>query len=429
MSMTTGSESQAKEWVNWFGNQRCHPNSIKTARSEAEVQQVIRYAADAGQSVRVVGAGHSLTPVGLTDGVLLNPKIDTDLQVDLERGTAHVGPGQTVEQVSEALWAAGASPLNLGELKEATLIGAMSTGVHGTGVGLGCLATAMRGARMVTAEGEIRTIAEEDTDLLRAARISLGMLGVLTDVTVDIQPAAYLRERSFFCTPEELAARWDELAAGHRHFSFFYIPDASCIAEFAYVVPQIMAALNLTGATALSHVPSEGDTCLVSLRDIAPKMHPEDLGQGERFGRFHDILTYDFKDPYREVECGVPFEIGAETFLEMRERVRTRHSTYKHPMLTRCAAEDDALLSWFQGGPKAVFSVVDDPGADYGAVLADFETFFDERQALPHWGKEHSLTPARLARLQPGLEPFRALRRKHDQAGMFLNDHLRELFA
>jgi len=428
MNIVTGQPASRTEWVNWFGNQRCRPAQIARKTTEEAAQACIRAAADAGQAMRVVGAGHSLTPVVVTDGVLMELAISSDVPVDPSRLTARISAGQTVDEVARALWSKGYSPINVGELTTATLIGAISTGVHGTGLGLGCLASSVRAARVVTATGLVEEITEETPERLNAVQISLGMLGVITEMTIDVQPAVHLHERSFFCTPEVLAEQWDSLAEENRHFSFFYLPDATKITDHAYVVPQIMAVLNAKGP-ALQDVPASGDACLVSLRNSVDPGAAPPLGPGERLGPMHDILTYPFEEPYREIEMGVDFEIGAQTFLEMRGRVQTRHAQYKHPMLVRCAARDRALLSWFHDGPKAIFSVVDDPDAAYETVLADFEAFFDGLGALPHWGKEHRLTPGRLARLQPNLDAFRAIRRRMDPDGLFLNDHLRQLFV
>ena len=87
------------------------------------------------------------------------------------------------------------------------------------------------------------------------------------------------------------------------------------------------------------------------------------------------------------------------------------------------------MLSWFKGGPKAIFSLTEDPDAPYDRLLGPFEKFFDERGALPHWGKEHRLSPTRLERLNPDVEKFREIRRELDPEGIFLNRHLRPLFA
>ncbi|NGO55671.1 D-arabinono-1,4-lactone oxidase [Allomesorhizobium camelthorni] len=429
MSSSVTAENTTSEWVNWFGNQRCVAHRIEYPTTEAAVQEAVGRAVDQGLSIRVIGGGHSLTPVVLTDGVLLNITPAQDIAVDLSQQTARIAAGHMVHHVADRLWDAGAALKNLGELKAATMVGAVSTGVHGTGIELPCLAASVRGARLVTADGSVVNITEADSELLRAVKISLGMLGVITELTVTTLPAYRLHERSFYCSANELADRWDELAHTNRHFSFFYLPDAAAVLWYSGVVPQIMTALGGTGETAMLDSPTSGDTCLVTVRDLVDVGSPAPtLRSGERCDRMDRILTYDFTSPYREIEFAIPFEIGARTFLELRGRLRKNYPAYDHPVLVRFAAEDDSMLSWLRGGPKVIFSLTDDADAPYDRMLADFENFFDERGALPHWGKEHSLNVARLRRLKPEFEHFRTIRRELDPRGIFLNDHLRPLF-
>lgn len=424
----TGGEG-AREWVNWFGNQRCMAARIEELDSEAAIQEAVVRAVKEGHRIRPFAARHSLTAVVPSDGVLLSVAPLFEVSADPESQTARVSAGHKVQHVADRLWDAGAAMRNLGELKEATLIGAASTGVHGTGIGLQCLSGSVLRARLITVDGTIREIGAEDTDLLRAARISLGMLGVISEVTVATLPAYNLHERSFFCTPEELAERWDEMVHGNRHFSFFYLPDATTVQQHASVVPQIMTTLGVTGETDPLDIPADGDTCLVTVRDKYDAGAPSpDLKPGERYGPMDKILNYDFNDPYREIEFGVPFEKSARVFLEMRDRVRRHYPGYDQPMLVRFAAQEDSLLSWFHSGPKAIFSVVEEASAPDDGILVDFEAFFDGHGALPHWGKEHTLDAARLRRLQPGYERFREIRRELDPNGVFLNEHLKALF-
>jgi FAD/FMN-containing dehydrogenase len=106
-----------------------------------------------------------------------------------------------------------------------------------------------------------------------------------------------------------------------------------------------------------------------------------------------------------------------------------QHRDYAHPVDVRFVAQEDALLSWAQDGPRAVFSVPDDATATYDSVLADLETLFIRHGGLPHWGKEHTATNTHLRRAHPGFADFCAIRQELDPHGLFLNAHLAGLFA
>ena len=76
-----------------------------------------------------------------------------------------------------------------------------------------------------------------------------------------------------------------------------------------------------------------------------------------------------------------------------------------------------------------MISVSGEPGTDYWPFLRDCDAIFREHGGRPHWGKLHFMTPERLDELFPEIERFRELRRELDPSGVFLNPHLRELFA
>lgn len=418
-------------WVNWFGNQRCTPQHLLDAHSEHDVQAAIELAGTRGLRLRPAGSGHSLTPLVPTDDIVLRMRLVEPINVDLPSSTASVTPGWTVHEAARELWTRGAAFQNLGELRDATVVGAAATGVHGTGVELPCLAATVRGMRLVTADTSVLELrAGRDNELLRAARMSMGMLGVVTQLTIDVTAAYELQETSFFIDPDELAERWEEITRGHRHVSFFYLPHAEGCERHAAVVPQIQAALAPNEDGESLSLPEGVDTCLVTVRDmVEPGIAHVAQGPGHRRGAMDEILLYPFEAPYREIEFAVDHADGAATLLDLRREVRDKFPDYDHPMLVRMTAGDDGYLSWFGGGPKAIFSVTDDAGAPYERILRPFEAFFDARRGLPHWGKEHALDRARLDRLQPGANTFREIRRELDPRGLFLNPYLADLFA
>ncbi|NEB06688.1 FAD-binding protein, partial [Streptomyces sp. SID13726] len=155
--------------------------------------------------LRAGGAGHSFTPAAVTDGLLLD--LDrVGLVERIARGTGApgeadadailvtVGAGIRLHRLNEALAAAGLAMRNLGDIDRQSIAGAISTGTHGTGAGLGGLATQVRGVRVVGADGEVReATATRDPDLFEVSRLGLGVTGVLSAVTLEVVPAFLLR--------------------------------------------------------------------------------------------------------------------------------------------------------------------------------------------------------------------------------------------
>jgi FAD/FMN-containing dehydrogenase len=407
-------------WRNWVGNQACEPRGLAVPRNEAEVRSLVAHASRAGLAVRVAGAGHSFTPIVLTDGLLLDLRELAGVEVGVETSTVTAGGGARIGQLGDPLWEAGLSLVNMGDIDGQAIGGAVATGTHGTGVTLPSFSASLRHARLVTASGEVVEVsAVSDPDLFRAAQVSIGMLGVMTRVTLEVTEAYVLHERLSYVELDELLERYDDLLHGHRHFSFFYFPS------------ERSAALYGEATTA----PAPGtarrdDVCSVKLMDaLDTDTPPGSPGLGERIDRLDRICPSEFEPNFHELEYMLPLEQGKDALLALRTLLRTRHVDAIYPVECRFTAGDDAYLSPNRGGATAVISVSGEPGTDYWPFLHDCDAIFREHGGRPHWGKLHFMEPERLDELFPEIERFRELRRGLDPSGVFLNPHLRELFA
>ena len=177
--------------------------------------------------VRPVGSGHSFTPLCVTDGVQVDvSRLDRLLDVD-EAGVATAQAGITLHALSAALHQRGRALENLGDVDTQTLAGALATGTHGTGAAFGNLSAQMVGGRLVTAAGAVLDARPDDPDLLRAARVSLGALGVMSEVRVQTVPAFRLHKVEEVRPLAEVLEDLDELVAGHHHVELYALPWSS----------------------------------------------------------------------------------------------------------------------------------------------------------------------------------------------------------
>jgi FAD/FMN-containing dehydrogenase len=113
----------------------------------------------------------------------------------------------------------------------------------------------------------------------------------------------------------------------------------------------------------------------------------------------------------------------------MRELMRVSLPESVYPLEVRTVGADDAFLSPQHRTATCVISVSGKPGTDYWDYLRSVDALLADFDARVHWGKLHFLTPERLHRLYPRADDFVATRRELDPTGVFLNDHLRPLFA
>jgi L-gulono-1,4-lactone dehydrogenase len=220
----------AERWTTWSGDLSCTP--ARTARP-ATVEQVadeIGLAREAGRRVRVAGTGHSFSPVALTDGTHLHLAGELARVHDVDRaaGLVRVGAGMPLHELSLELDRHGLALENLGDIDVQTVAGALSTATHGTGAAKPSLSAQVHAVELVDGTGALRTASADDHPALwRAARVSVGALGVLTAVTLRAVPAFTLRREDRVEPLDEVLDGLLERGAAAEHFELFAFPYAN----------------------------------------------------------------------------------------------------------------------------------------------------------------------------------------------------------
>jgi FAD/FMN-containing dehydrogenase len=401
-------------WTNWVGNQSFSPASTAAPRDEDEVAALVRQAAERGQQVRVAGAGHSFTPVVRTDGLLLDlSEMRGVVGTDAAAKRATALPGTLIRDFYGPLWEVGLALRNQGDIDTQQIAGAVATGTHGSGTRYTSLSGVVRGVRLVTATGDVREIGEADLDLLHAAQVSVGMLGVVTQLELEVTDAYRLREHVSLRAWDDVMEHWDELVDGHRHFGMFWLP-----------TEESGALYNLDG-----HGERLADQCYVKVYDEVGPDVPDDDTVGRRVDRCYRIFPMVYDPNFHELEYFVALDRAPEALHAMRELMQRSLPDSVYPLEVRTVGADEAFLSPQFRTPTVVISVSGTPGTDYWGYLRSVDALLAGFDARVHWGKLHFMTPERLHELYPRADDFIALRRELDPQGTFLNDHLRPLFA
>jgi len=387
-------------WRNWSGNVLCEPRSFVTAQSEADVVAALREAERSGLGVRVAGSGHSFSPLVATNGLLLSlDGLSGIARHEPETSRVWVRAGTKLVALGPALHALGLALENLGDVDVQALGGALATGTHGTGRTLPNLSARVSGLRILLADGSLRVLREEDEpELLAAARVSLGALGVVTAARIDCVPAYRLHERVERMPIADCLASLAERVAASRHFEFFWYPGRD-LAEAKTLEPTGLAPEAVAGR------------------------------KYERIGWSHQVLPSVREQRFVEMEYALPTEAGPAAFAAVRERMRSRHSAVMWPVEYRCLRADDAWLSTAHARETVTLSLHQDASLPWQEFFADLEPVLREHGGRPHWGKRHTLGARELALLYPRFDAFRRVRAELDPSGRFANPHLRELFG
>jgi FAD-linked oxidoreductase len=416
------------EWRNWSGSVVAQPTAIESPKTFAELQRLVAAAA----KVRVAGTGHSFMPLCASEGLLLSlTDLEGQLEVADDRQSVWIPAGWPIGKATDALWAAGFSLINQGDINKQALAGAVSTATHGTGRTLGSLATAAEGFRLVLADGTLvdcdRT---REPELFEAARLSLGMLGVVVAIRMKVLPAYRLKETIRRQPLKETIAEWDQLAEQHRHVEFFHFPysehvtlktldptpegDSPAPGEFEDIVFQrvcdLVAAWPRTAPT-------------------LQRMLTRAIRNSERAGPAGRIFPSERSVRFEEMEYEIPAENGFAAHARAMALVRDKRWPIIFPFEFRTVAADDIWLSPMQGRPCVSISFHQYARMPWQEAFAGVEKVFQEAGGRPHWAKRHTLSSADVLRLYPDAARWGAVRKRFDPGAKFLNAHLAELFA
>lgn len=407
---------KSAHWRNWVGNQSCIRAERGAPSSENELCSMVSDATGRGVNVRVAGSGHSFTPIALTNGLHMTLAGMKGIKsVDKERRRVTAAAGTTINELVKVLKREGLSMVNQGDIDSQALAGALTTGTHGTGLTLGNLASSVVGLRLVQPNGDVIVVDESTPDLLLAGRVSLGTLGVITEMTLQLMDSYNLHEKLWREDFESAMDRHDELARKHRHFSFFWCPTEA--SRHCYCLPDT-AATSTTGRTT--------DVCEMKTMDITDREPFE--SEFEKVAYSSDVYPITYIPNFHELEYAVPVAHGKDAVRAVRKLMLEEFPEAIFPIEYRFTAGDGAWMSPFYEQDSVTVSVSGQPGTDYWPYLRAVDEILRSYGSRPHWGKLHFLTSEDVTSIYPKAKDFRALRRKLDPEGFFLNDHLSQLF-
>jgi FAD/FMN-containing dehydrogenase len=417
MTNATQATADPVRWTNWVGNQSFSCDRHLAPARESEIASAVRDASRSGGRIRCVGAGHSFGPIVETGGTLINfSRMRGVTSLDAERRLVAALPGTLISEFGEPLWEAGLALHNQGDIDTQTISGCVATGTHGSGLAQRSFSGVVKGLRLVAGRGEVLRVDDQEPDLLHAAQVALGLLGVMTEVELAVVPAYVLSERIEYHDYQDVTASWPEAIRRHRHFSCFWMPSDDSAELYGLEVPP--------GG-------SMADRCYVKIYDeVEPHGADDSLGgNAKRVDRSYRIYPQIFEPNFHELEYMVPAEVAVEAAGAVRDLILHRFPDCIFPMELRTTAADEGFLSPNFERDSAVISVSGAPGTDYGPFLRAIHDTLHPFGARPHWGKLHLMTRDRLEELFPRFDRFVELRRELDPEGVFLNDYLRELFA
>ena len=417
--------------LSWSGTVDYGPGPLHAPTSLAALQQLV-----AGSTrLRALGTRHSFSEVAVSDGPLVTlTAMPPEIEIDTAAATVRVGAGVRYGELAVSAHAAGLALANMGSLPHISVGGASATGTHGSGNRSRSLASSVREIELVTAGGDLLTLSREaDPDVFDGAVLSLGTLGILTHLTLDLVPAAPMRQTVHLDFPAERMdeANLAEMLGAGASVSLFHHWDGHIAQAW---VKQRLSEDTDEGTALPEHwlggrrAPGPVHPLPGMPADFCTDQTGEPGPAHERLPHFRLEFTPSSGEEIQS-EYFVPRERIGEALaavMPLGERIRP----LLHASEVRTVAADELWLSPAQHRDSACvhFTWKQRP-AEVAALLPEIEERLAPFAPRPHWGKVFVLDSEVVRAQYPDLARFRALRDRLDPERVFRNEYVDRLLG
>jgi L-gulonolactone oxidase len=343
-----------------------------------------------------------------------------------------VQAGITIHELSRRLDEHGLAMENLGDIDVQTIAGAISTATHGTGARLGNISSQVVELTLMLADGSTLVCsAGHEAEVFRAARVGLGALGVIVEVTLRCVPAFTLRGLDAPAPLAQTLEHFDELVRDNDHFEFFVFPHADTALTRTNNrtddPPRPRGRLSAYANDVLLTNHAFGLICRAGRRmpGRIPRLNrfvTRMAGSSERVDRSAEIFASPRLVRFTEMEYALPREHTPQAVRRVLEMIERRGFAVPFPIEVRTVAPDDAFLSTAAGRESGFVAVHMFRGMQWRPYFQAVEQIMDELGGRPHWGKRHFQTAATLRARYPDWDRFQALRARLDPNGRFANE-------
>ncbi len=416
-------EPQSEPRTNWAGNYTYTAERLLEPSTLEEVQEAVKKA----KTIKALGARHSFNGIADNPEMQISLKNLQQMSVDAQARKVTVGAGVRYGQLAPYLDEQRFALHNLASLPHVSVAGACATATHGSGSRNGNLSTAVTGMEVVTADGRVITLErEKDGERFRGAVVGLGGLGVVTKVTLEVQPTFQMKQVVYENLAfTQLEKHLEEIFATGYSVSLFtdwqkhratqvWIKSKVDKTDTGKIAPDFFGA---TAATKKLH-PLAGhsaENCTEQMGIPGPWY--------ERMPHFRMQFTPS-SGAELQTEYFVPRDQAYPAILAVEE---LRDKVTPHLFITelRAIAADELWMSpCYQRPSLAIHFTWKPEWVEVRKLLPQIEEKLEPFQARPHWAKLFTIPEARLKQLYPKMNAFRGMLGEYDPQGKFRNGYL-----
>ncbi len=407
--------------TNWAGNFTYSTENLHLPASVEEARQVVKRCTH----LRALGTRHSFNSIADSKENQISLKHFDRIALDEKARTVTVGAGVRYGDLATSIDQRGYAVHNLASLPHISVAGACSTATHGSGLHNGNLATAVAGLEIITADGEIvRLSREKDGGRFLGAVVALGAAGVVTSVTLDVQPTFQVAQSVY----QDLS--FDRLEH-HLEEIFSSGYSVSLFTDWQnHRATQVWIKRRLTEGDGNKWKPEFFGATLAKQKLHPLAGHPAEActeQQGipgpwyERLPHFRMNFTPSSGQELQS-EYFVPFERGYEAILAV-EKLRDRITPHLFITELRTIAADKLWMSMaYERRSLAIHFTWKPEWPEVRQVLPHIEAALEPFEPRPHWGKLFTLSPAKVQARYARLGDFREMVKHYDPTGKFRNE-------
>lgn len=411
---------------NWAGNLEYSTDKLDLGKDLKQVQTIVKKY----PKLKVLGTRHCFNDIADTkDQFVSVVGAQEHIDLDTKNKTVTVNGGLKYGQLAPLLHQKGFALHNLASLPHISVAGACATATHGSGEKNGNLATAVAAMEIVTADGEVvKLTREKDGEKFNAAVVHLGALGVVTKVTLDVQPTFMMDQHVYENLPlTELKDHFDEIEASGYSVSLFTNWSSDTITEVwvkhkltSSNVPKVQAVREFFGgklATRNMHPIPElsAENCTEQMGVPGPWY--------ERMPHFKMGFTPS-SGKELQTEYFVPRKNAVDALLAI-SKMGSRISPHLFTSEVRTIAADNLWLSpCYKQDSVAIHFTWKQDWPAVSKLLPVIEKELAPLNARPHWGKLFTVSPGLLEKRYEKLPEFRELAAQMDPTGKFRNAFL-----
>ena len=409
---------------NWAGNIEYSTGRLYYPETIDQLKELVKK----NSKLKVLGTRHCFNSIAdSTENLISLKKLDQVMELDPKTLTVKVGPGITYGQLGPYLHTRGFALHNLASLPHISVAGACSTATHGSGIKNGNLATAVSEIEMITAGGDLlRLSGKKDGEQFQSAVVSLGALGVITGITLDIQPTYRVKQVVYENLPmAHLQEHFDEILSSGYSVSLFTDWQSENINE-VWIKTRVAEGETL-------ELKPEFFGAKLATKNLHPIVNLSAENCTEQMGipgPWYDRLPH-FRMGFTpssgkelQAEYFVPYHNAVEAILAV---ARLRNLVGPELMISeiRTIAADNLWMSpCYQQPCVTIHFTWKQDWPAVSKLLTRIEKELEPFNARPHWGKLFEMSPSKLQGQYKRLKEFQQMLKFYDPRGKFRNKFL-----